>query len=165
MADYGTAFREAVATEERAAFALPYDELALFAFVTCDAGRFRRRGRGQGIALFIQLEDGFAFRVIAAAEKFTEPAGFINHFAAAVGTFVLADFLLDHFAFPVAGTCEGTLGIFRAAQETAVLAEPIHHRGVTFRAGIFTGTGFRLGMFHLLCCLFEIILERSVKFL
>ena len=68
--------------------------------------------------------------------------------------------ILYNFAFAV--TSAGVLAIrkCRAAQERTTFAEAIDHRLAAFGAGVFTGPGLCLGVFHLLGCLFEVLFER-----
>ena len=163
VADYRTTSGKTVTTQKRTALALPDDKLALFAFVAFDAGWFGRRGWRQGVAFFVQLENGFAFGIVSTAEEPTEPSCLIDHITLAVRTFVLADFFFYNFSFPVTGTCEGAFRIGRAAQKPAVLAEAVHHRRAAFRACIFAWRGFGLGVLHLLGCFFKAFLEGSIK--
>ena len=111
VADYRTASRKSVTTEEGASFALPDDKLALFAFVAFDAGWFRWWSRRQDVAFLVQLEDSFAFRIFAAAEELSKASCFIDHVAAAVRTFVLTDFFFYDFSFPVTGARKGAFRI------------------------------------------------------
>ena len=54
-ADNGSAFREPVAAHEGAFLTLPDDQLAGFAFMAFNAGRFGGRLRGQNIAFLVQF--------------------------------------------------------------------------------------------------------------
>ena len=125
-ADYRPASREPVAAHKRAFLALPDDKLTLPAFITLQSRRLSRRLRRRDIAILIKLNDCLAVGIIAASEERAESPVFVNQGFAAVGTFVLADFLLDHFTLLVALPGKLALRIAGATQEFTLLAETIN---------------------------------------
>ncbi len=88
--DNGPALGESAAAHEGAFFALPDNEQALFAFMTFDFGRLRRRFGRQDVAIFIDIEDGLAIGISTAAEERAESSVLIYHRLAADCTFKLA---------------------------------------------------------------------------
>ena len=125
-ADYRPAARESVAAHKRAFLALPDYKLAFPALITLQSRRLSGRFGRCDIAILINLNDCLAVGIIAASEERAESPVFVNQRLAAVGTFVLADFLLYHFALLVALPCELAFRIAGTTEEFALLAETIN---------------------------------------
>ena len=89
-ADDGPALRESAAAEEWSFFTLPDNKEAFFAFMTANFGRLGRRLGRQDVAILIDIEDGLAIGISAAAEERAESAVLIHHRLAADCTFKLA---------------------------------------------------------------------------
>lgn len=129
---------------------------------------FGRLGRGLGrqdVALLVELEDALAIGIVAAAEEWAEPAGFIDHRFAAFRANMFAYLFFKHFAIFIAGCAEFTGRIGRAAKELSVFAESVDEGLFAVGAFIVAGSNLGLCVFHLLCGDVEVFLEWAVKIL
>lgn len=164
-ADNGFALGKFVTTQKRSPFALPDYKFAVFALVTFYTCRLRGRFWRQNVAIFVEVQDTFAIRIVAASEEFAESATPIDHWFSADRASMFTYFVFDHFAFSVAGAGKFASRVSRAAQEPSIFAEPVNHRLTTSWTFIYAGGGLGFGVLHLGHCGGEVLLERPVKFI
>src|SRR6185436_13741137 len=133
------------------------------AFFAFDGGGNRLGFWRQRIAVLVEVDDGFALRISGAAEELAEASFALDHFLAALGAFVVADFAHLRLALLIDGLCAVAGGVAGAGEKKSVLADAIAHRPAALLAVI--GRWRAAGVIELVEGAFDVFVERAVEIL